>query len=60
LASEVLGLGKILEDFGRFWKILEKQHFKLKTLNIVGENVSLIINQAKMAGLDIWLPSYEP
>jgi hypothetical protein len=39
---------------------LEKQHFKLKTLNIVGENVSLIINQEKMARLDDWFHSYEP
>jgi hypothetical protein len=40
-------LGLLRLDFGRFWKILEKQHFKLNTLNRVGENVSLIINQEK-------------
>jgi hypothetical protein len=39
---------------------LEKQQFKLKTLNRVGENVSLIINQEKMTRSDNWFHSYEP
>jgi hypothetical protein len=53
-------LGLLSEDFGRFWKILERPHFKLKTLNRVGENVSLIINQEKSARSDNWLHSNEP
>jgi hypothetical protein len=32
--------------------ILEKQHFELKTENRVGENVSLAMNQSKVARLD--------
>jgi hypothetical protein len=39
---------------------LEKQHYELKTLNRVGENVSLITNQEKIERLDNWFHNYEP
>jgi hypothetical protein len=41
-------------------KILEKQHFELKTLRRVGENVTLTINQEKLARSDNWFHSYGP
>jgi hypothetical protein len=56
----VLVLFHYKNNFKLNLKILEKLLFKLKTLNRVGENVSLIINQEKMARLDKLFHSYEP
>jgi hypothetical protein len=43
-----------------FGKILEKHYLELKTLNRVGENVSQITNQEKIARSANWFHRYEP